>query len=887
MQQLFLILLLGLCISLSANAQDQDHVPNQFLIQLAPKQSIKNLLPRLQGYSKDIEWATPKRLIPNMDIWQLEFNGTANEAQVLEFLHSLSSVEIAQYNHKVTLRSPAPLATTPNDPSFNNQWQYINPGPGIGIDLDADLAWDITTGGVTASNDTIVVAILDNGIHPSQTDFGDNLWVNDAEIPNTHIDDDGNGYEDDYLGWNSTTSSDLIAGGGHGTSVAGIVGAKGNNGQGVTGVNWNVKMMIIRNDWSVDEANVLAAYGYALTQRRIYNQTNGAQGAYVVATNASWGLNNGQPSAAPLWCAFYDTLGAYGILNIAATANASVDVDVVGDLPTACPSDYLVAVTNVNRLGYKELAAGYGSTSIDLGAFGSGVYTTISPSGYGTFGGTSGAAPHVAGAVALMYSGACNNFMAYSRVHPDSAALKMKDYLLNGVVNIVDLNNTTVSGGYLNLYNSLLLCVNDCPTHTCFAPYLVTTNNITDTEATIKWTFPSTVNQVQYRYRIQGGTWNTTTPLAAGQDSVVLNNLMSCSYYEVELISLCNSSSGDTTSITIKTDGCCEPPQTVASTSIKKDSALFNWSPVLVANNYLINYRLTGSATWQTTTTSNNSSYWLTGLDSCASYEAMIQTICNNGDTTMPSDTVQFFTLGCSSCSHITYCTAQGNNSSDDWIDTFSIDNFVHASGNNNGYLFYDSINLYLGRGDFHHIAISQGKTFTESVKVWLDINQDGDFDDVDEEIYSTFMGTTDKTKRGSIIVPASTLLGVTRLRVAMRWNNPPAPCGTVDFGEVEDYCVQIVPGTSIRQLPKGLNGVEVYPTPFSDEITVQLNLAQESDLQLEIYSATGQRVHQQSLETLSTGTQKIVLTPNIPSGVYFLQVHDGKHQVSKRIIKM
>jgi hypothetical protein len=889
MKELISTIVLSIFLTTFSIGQTEQHIPNQFLVQLKPNVTIKQLMPRLKNYNNSIEWSTPKRLIPNMDIWLLEHNQTAAQKELLSFLKQLSSIQVAQYNHKVSLRSPSPMATAPNDPSFSNQWQYINTGAngGIaGVDLDADLAWDITTGGLTVTNDTIVVAILDNGLSPTQTDFGDNIWVNRAEIPNNNIDDDGNGYQDDYKGWNSLTNTDLISGGSHGTPVAGIIGAKGDNNQGVSGVNWNVKMMIIKNDFSTNEANVLSAYGYALTQRKIYNKTNGQKGAYVVATNASWGLDNGQPANAPLWCSFYDTLGAYGILNIAATSNSNVDVDAVGDLPTACPSDYLVAVTNINKQGQKAFSAAYGTTTIDLGAFGAGVYTTKSPSGFGTFGGTSGACPHVAGAVALMYSGACSNFMAYSLVHPDSAALKMKAYLLGGVVPIVDLSGRSVSEGYLNLNNSLNLCINDCPTSTCFSPYQVS-SHVIDTQAQINFTLTTTVNQAQYRYRILGGTWSSFNLMPIGQGSFILNNLLPCTNYEVELVSVCGVLIGYSNLHLFKTDGCCEAPNDLSQTIANADSAYLEWSSVLAASSYLIEYKETSMTSWQQLPSITTNTYWLSNLDSCSYYNVRMRTICMNGDTSSYSDTLNFITLNCSSCGVINYCAANGDNTSDDWIDTFAVDNFSYASGNNGGYLLYSNTTIPLGKGDYHNIAISQGKSFTEHVKIWLDINQDGDFLDPGEELYSAVMSVNASTIHGSIIVPPTTLLGVTRMRVGMRWNNPPLVCGVTDLGEIEDYCVQIVPGTSIQQLPQSVNNCLVYPNPFSEIINLDLDLNRDTDIQLAIFSAAGQLIYNKTLNNQIAGKQHIELTPNIPTGVYFLQIKTKDGQFTKRILKL
>lgn len=885
--RIFLILLIT-CFIGNLQAQETAYVPNEFLIQLAPKQKVADLMYKLSFYHQDVTWETPQQLVPDMQLWHLRYQGPVAQSKILAFLEGLEQVQIVQYNHKVTLRSPQTnYATTPNDPNFNNQWQYINNGVGAGIDLDAELAWDVTTGGLTANNDTIVVAVIDNGISNTQTDFGDNIWVNWGEIPNNGIDDDNNGYIDDYRGWNSTLNNDNIIGGTHGTSVAGIVGAKGNNNNGVTGVNWNVKMMIIRNDWNVTEANVLNAYGYALKQRRLYNQTNGAEGAFVVATNASWGQNNGQPANAPLWCAFYDTLGAAGIINIAATANANTDVDLMGDLPTACPSDYLLAVTNINRLGNKVTQAAYGQTAIDLGAFGEGVFTLRGPSGTGTFGGTSGAAPHVAGTIGLLYAGACQNFMDYTLAYPDSAALKMKAYIMNGVVPTTDLMGTTVSEGYLNMNNSMTACINDCPTNTCFAPYQVGVTTLQDTLVTIAWQFTSSVNQVQYRLRTQGGTWSGYTLLGTNQQQVILNPLLACTNYEIELQAVCGAILGRTISFSFKTEGCCEALTGLNATNLNIDSVQLTWNSLFSAQNYSLRYREVGTNAWQQVVGINNPNYWLTQLDSCTAYEWNVKATCTSGQVAPYSDTNTFITLGCISCAVLNYCAANGANSVDDWIDTFGVDYFKHGSGNNGGYLFYDSVPILLGKGDYHRVQISQGKAFSQKVKVWLDINQDGDFDDFGEELLSDEIAVNDTTLISSFIVPPTTLLGVTRLRVGLRWNSFPDPCGTVPFGEYEDYCAQVIEGNSIERLPDVISNVTVYPNPFSDQITIDFTLTSSTQLGLRLHNSLGQVVWEQAPQFVANGVQQLIVEPRaLSAGLYWLEIQTEEGQIWQQIVK-
>src|SRR5690606_32602697 len=202
----------------------------------------------------------------------------------------------------------------------------------------------------------------------------------------------------------------------HGTRVAGLVGAKGNNALGVVGANWDVKMMVVHYG-TLNESNVVAAYTYPWEMRRRYNQSGGAEGAFVVATNASWGINNGQPDNYPIWCAVYDSLGAQGVLSCGSTTNSNVNVDVVGDMPTACTGEYLVSVTATNSDDMRS--GGYGAVSIDVAAPGSGVYTTNVDGTYGSASGTSFAAPLTAGVIGLLYSAPCPSLM--DLVHSDPA----------------------------------------------------------------------------------------------------------------------------------------------------------------------------------------------------------------------------------------------------------------------------------------------------------------------------------------------------------------------------------------------------------------------------------------------------------------------------------
>jgi len=308
----WLLLLLIMTWSSDFFAQDMPYMPGEILVRIESDARITDIA---DGLNLDLNLKNSlkaKDLVsPQMNIWLLSFdNTTLKENDVLGHVKARSGVMEAQLNHILKDRG-----TIPNDPDIGQQWHWINNGQSGGTsdaDVDADLAWDLTTGGVTANGDTIVVAVIDSGADFDHPDLITNYWRNRGEIQDNGIDDDGNGYIDDYLGWNDIQDNDNIPVGSHGTQVAGMIGAIGDNYTKGTGINWNVKIMnIIRKD--LTEAGVISAYTYALTQRELYNQTNGSSGAFVVATNSSWGIDNGNPNNTPLWCDFYNTLGASGI----------------------------------------------------------------------------------------------------------------------------------------------------------------------------------------------------------------------------------------------------------------------------------------------------------------------------------------------------------------------------------------------------------------------------------------------------------------------------------------------------------------------------------------------------------------------------------------------
>jgi len=461
-----LIILLTTVAFAYSQQTSYEREPGQLMVQLQPNADDQTLAVLLEDFTS-AGLHVDKRLSRRMNIWLLNFEETNNNAEkLLEQIRQNSSVRLAQFNHTVQDRE-----IIPNDPSFTNEWALKNTGQMSGTpgaDIKASYAWEITNSGLTANGDTIVIAMVDGGVDLGHSDL--HLWKNRLEIPYNGIDDDENGYIDDYNGWNAYMNNGNMQQSDHGTHVAGIATAMGNNGIGITGVAYNTQLMPIAGS-GTNEALVVIAYDYVFEMRKRYNETNGAAGAFVVVTNSSFGIDGGDPANYPLWGAIYDSLGSVGVLNVASTANRGWDIDINGDIPTAMTNESIIAVTNTTNTDTRNTQAAWGRNSIDLGAPGTNIYSTRQGDTYGYKTGTSMSSPFVCGSIALMYAAANEATLQLYDENPALVASKFKRYLIASVDTLPSLDGQTVSGGRLNLLNTLEMVV-DQPFLTANPPEL-------------------------------------------------------------------------------------------------------------------------------------------------------------------------------------------------------------------------------------------------------------------------------------------------------------------------------------------------------------------------------------------------------------------------------
>ncbi|MEY3079737.1 MAG: hypothetical protein RL086_897 [Bacteroidota bacterium] len=429
--------------ALTISAQKESTVTlGQLLVKFKPQVVPENFMVGFQTYARDGGgiWLE-KKLSKAANINLIGYDTlTVNALNLLEEIKKDPQVEYACFDISVESRGDMP-----DDPNLASQWGLFTIG--------TEKVWELTKGGVSALGDTIVVAILDTGFDINHEDLKGNIWINKGEKPGDKIDNDQNGYIDDVSGWNFIHQNATHVADNHGSSVAGIIGAKGNNGKGISGMNWHVKLMVFETRLVSD---IIAAYDYIIDQRERYNRTKGKQGAFVVTTNASFGVNKIKCVDQPLWGEMYDRLGAAGILSAAGAANNPWNVDEVGDMPTTCKSDYLMTVLNTNPKDERYAGSAFGAVSIDMGAPGQNSFSTRNNNEYGVFHGNSAAAPHLAGAIALLYSIPRQKLAEDAMAFPAQTAMKIRNLLLNNVDKVPSLVSLTSTGGRLNVFSSML-----------------------------------------------------------------------------------------------------------------------------------------------------------------------------------------------------------------------------------------------------------------------------------------------------------------------------------------------------------------------------------------------------------------------------------------------
>ena len=412
--------------SASAQSNKANRVPNELLIQFR-ESATENAKDQARGKvnANKLEKVRGKANGKG-DLELVAVGGDVDAA--IAALASDPAVEFAEPNWIYT------TGATATDPYYTNGSLW---GMKSGFGANAEAAW---AAGHTGSA-SVYVGIIDEGIQLTHPDLSGQVWVNPFDAADG-VDNDGNGYIDDVNGWDFANNDNTIYDGGsrgslddHGTHVAGTIGGKANNGQGVVGVNWNVTLIsgkfLGRRGGTT--ANAIKAVDY-------FTNLKTQKGLNIVATNNSWG---GGGYSQALYDAISRTNNA-GILFVAAAGNSGTNNDTTASYPSNYDLPNVIAVAAIDKNGALASFSQYGKTTVDIGAPGVGIFSTTAFNLYESYNGTSMATPHVTGAVAL-----------YASVKPGASAAQIKNAILSSAVPTASLNGKTVTGGRLDAFAAL------------------------------------------------------------------------------------------------------------------------------------------------------------------------------------------------------------------------------------------------------------------------------------------------------------------------------------------------------------------------------------------------------------------------------------------------
>ena len=420
-------------------SQGRPHVADQVIVQFRPgatEADKQRAMRRVNGDRAETLARGRSRIDLGGDVELLNVRGQARIADAIATLQGDGAIDFAEPNWLVQ------RAATSNDPYYTNGSLWGMYGatstPANAFGSHAAQVW-AKTGGTNCSN--VVVGIIDTGYMHTHTDLAANAYKNPGEIAGNGIDDDGNGYIDDVYGWDFDGNNNTVFDGtsdDHGTHVAGTIGAVGGNGTGVAGVCWSVKLLNAKflGSQGGTTANAIKAVDY-FTDLKIRHNLN------LVATNNSWGgggFSQGLQDA-------IERANQAGILFIAAAGNSGANNDLTASYPSGYPNSNIIAVAALTSSGDLATYSQYGATTVDIGAPGSGIWSTVPVksrgrivASYASYNGTSMAAPHVAGAAAL-----------YAARNPGATAVQIKAALFNTATPTPSLQGRVVTNGRLNV----------------------------------------------------------------------------------------------------------------------------------------------------------------------------------------------------------------------------------------------------------------------------------------------------------------------------------------------------------------------------------------------------------------------------------------------------
>lgn len=404
-----------------------DHVKGEMLVKTHPGMALESLELLAADYGATIahQFKVPDKMKQAFggELLLLKLSPEMSVAQAVAAIGHDDRVQYAECN--ATRKSLAPEPVTPNDldPEL---WGLNNSGQSNGTadsDIDAPEAWALTTG----SRNGPIIAVIDTGVDYNHPDLAANMWTNPNEIAGDGVDNDGNGVIDDVHGYNAAEENgNPMDDNGHGSHCSGTIGAVGNDGQGIVGVNWEAQIMGVRFLGSGGGGSVAD-----VVKSVFYATENGAR-----ITSNSYGGGAAESER--------EAFAASPLLHICAAGNERSDNDAGGSFPATYDLDNIVSVAASDRNDTLASFSNWGASTVDLAAPGVDIKSTVPGGGYDSYSGTSMATPHVAGVAGLI-----------ATLYPEASNEEIKARLMNGTDPVADFAEKMVSGGRLNAYNSL------------------------------------------------------------------------------------------------------------------------------------------------------------------------------------------------------------------------------------------------------------------------------------------------------------------------------------------------------------------------------------------------------------------------------------------------
>jgi hypothetical protein len=804
--------------------------------------------------------------------YQLHFSETGRELEFIQLLMKERGVEFAE-------RVPVMRSfNSPNDEYAGDDHQWFL------SKINAYTAWDLHQEG-----EEVVVAIPDDAVRWNHEDLEDNLWINEAEYGGIeNYDDDGNGYIDDIIGWDAANNDNDPAPVNlgfstftHGTHCAGIAGGVTDNGDGIASISFN-------------NARIMACKG----------KTDGTTGdeidkvwlafQYAVAAEAdiiscSWGGNG--------FSFVYENLVDYAIGNgaiiVAAAGNDNSSI-------TTYPAGYdgVIAVANTMPSDQRNGDSNYGSW-VDISAPGTDILspTSILSFSYDYFSGTSMACPMVAGLIALMKS-----------YKPNATNEEIIDCLLSSADNIDSFNpglEGALGSGRINARAALECLDGGGGGGGCNGIALGLTITLDDYGDETTWGVYQSGNLI-----VSGGPYEEGAEGLVIQESVCLQegcyeliffdsygDGMCCffgdgsyaltsptgevlasggSFEEQEVNNFCVSGSDGGSG--------CPPPNDLHAFEVGYSHLYLDWTPIAVdAEAYRTRFKRVGQSVWTEGNWFTSSATIWANMQPCRDYEFQVQSRCDGIEGEF-SNTVILSTRGCEDA----YCYSYGT-TWDDWIARVQLKEIDHETGKSYGFGDYMDLSANLEQGAQYPLTLTPETDDNQQPvywRVWIDFNQDGDFQDADELVFQqSAMNTTPVF--GTINIPGNALTGPTRMRVSMDPNGYASSCSTGSSREVEDYTVIINEGspTSSSWEETMAFSVKVFPNPVRERLHVKFLGAIDDPVGLSLLNAQGQLVRRWPQMAINDSQYLSLDISELPAGLFWLELNWASSRAVKKIV--